>query len=64
MLDVRCLQSAEEGFDVHQFLFRLDWPLFGPAAALNPACGGEAEGEDSNPYGISLGSDSSKIIAG
>jgi hypothetical protein len=22
-------------FDVHQFLFRLDWPLFRPAAGLN-----------------------------
>jgi hypothetical protein len=23
-------------FDVHQFLFRFDWPLFRPAAALTP----------------------------
>jgi len=23
-------------FDVHQFLLRFDWPLFRPAAALNP----------------------------
>jgi hypothetical protein len=36
-------------FDVHLFLFRFDWLLFKPAAALNPACGVEAEGEDSNP---------------
>ena len=27
MLDVRCLQSASGGFDVHQFLFRSDWTL-------------------------------------
>ena len=33
-LDVRCL-SASGGFDVHQFLFRLEWPFFGPAARLN-----------------------------
>jgi hypothetical protein len=30
------------------FLSRFDRPFFWPAAALNPACGGEAEGEDSN----------------
>jgi hypothetical protein len=30
MLDVQCSM-----FDVHQLLFRFDWPLFRPAAALN-----------------------------
>jgi hypothetical protein len=30
-------------------LIRFERSLVWPAAALNPACGGEAEGEDSKP---------------
>jgi hypothetical protein len=41
MLDVRCLQSAFGGFDVHQFLFRFD--------RLSFLAGGGAEPETNHP---------------
>ena len=55
MFDVHLFIDAKLNMKLYsKFFLRSDWPFFRPEAALNPARGGEAEGEDSNLRALNL----------